>query len=101
MSQSESTTRDGSIDPNTSPGIVLSNMKMYAALNENNVVENLSTINYSHRVLEYSDNEVLSTQNAPKIGDTLDEELNAFIPPKPDDTYVLNTTTFEWEPPVA
>ena len=32
------------------------------------------------------------------IGYTLDTDLNAFIPPKLDSTYILNTTTYQWEP---
>lgn len=36
--------------------------------------------------------------NEPAIGFTYDESLKAFIPPKPDETYILNTTTFEWKP---
>lgn len=36
--------------------------------------------------------------NDPVIGYTLDTNLNAFIPPKSDPTYILNTTTYQWEP---
>lgn len=100
MPQSESTTRDGSIDPNSSP-ISLPNIKLYASLDENNVVEACTGVNYSHKIIEYCDCDELCAHNIPVIGYTFDEELNAFIPPKPDDTYVLNTTTFEWEPPAA
>ena len=36
--------------------------------------------------------------NSAAIGYTFDENLKAFIPPSPDSTYILNTSTFEWEP---
>jgi hypothetical protein len=39
--------------------------------------------------------------NDPVIGYTLDTDLNAFIPPKPDPTYILNTKTYQWEPDPA
>ena len=39
-----------------------------------------------------------SLVNEPAIGYTLDTTLNAFIPPKPDPTYILNTITYQWEP---
>jgi hypothetical protein len=36
--------------------------------------------------------------NDPYIGYTLDTTLNAFIPPKPDPTYLLDQTNFTWNP---
>jgi hypothetical protein len=33
------------------------------------------------------------------IGYVYDEDLDAFIPPKPGDDYVLNVTTYQWELP--
>jgi hypothetical protein len=38
------------------------------------------------------------TNNFAAIGFYYDSELNAFISPKPDPTYILNVETFEWEP---
>jgi hypothetical protein len=38
------------------------------------------------------------TKNAAAIGYTYNETLNAFIPPKPEETYVLDTNSFEWYP---
>jgi hypothetical protein len=32
------------------------------------------------------------------IGYTYDENLNVFIPPKPEETYLLDLDTFEWYP---
>ena len=34
------------------------------------------------------------------IGYTYDPVLDAFIPPKPYPSWLLNTTTCEWEPPI-
>jgi hypothetical protein len=34
--------------------------------------------------------------NFPAIGFTYDEELDAFIPPKPGDNYVLDESTYSW-----
>jgi hypothetical protein len=48
-------------------------------------------------ILQYSlDNTI--TNNRAEVGYTYNTELNAFIPPKPDETYILNYETFAWEP---
>jgi hypothetical protein len=48
-------------------------------------------------VLQYSlDNSI--TNNRAEIGYTYNKELNAFIPPQPEETYILNQETFVWEP---
>jgi len=76
-------------------------IKLFVALDENNVVENYSTVNYSHKLMEYCDCENLCTRNHPSIGATFDEELNAFIPPKEswvDETWSFNGETLQWEP---
>lgn len=82
-------------------------IKYFVSLDENGVVENYFTVNYSHSIMECSPNhsgEVLSVQNnditcnGPQIGYTYDSTLNAFIPPKPDETFILNTKTFDWDP---
>jgi hypothetical protein len=36
--------------------------------------------------------------NEPAIGYNFVEDLNAFIPSQPDPTYLLNTSTYLWEP---
>lgn len=33
------------------------------------------------------------------IGFTYDETLDAFIPPQPNHSWILNETTYSWEPP--
>ena len=39
-------------------------------------------------------------KNYAGIGFKYDEELDAFIPPKLFEKYVLNMKTFQWEPPI-
>ena len=39
-------------------------------------------------------------KNFAGIGYTYDEELDAFVPPKPFESWVLNEETALWEPPV-
>lgn len=38
--------------------------------------------------------------NFASVGYTYDESLDAFIPPKPFDSWTLNTDRFDWDPPV-
>lgn len=40
-------------------------------------------------------------KNYPGNGFSYNAELNAFIPPKPYESWVLNETTCLWDPPVA
>ena len=40
-------------------------------------------------------------KNYAGIGYTFDEQGNAFIPPKPFNSWVLNESTCQWEAPVA
>jgi hypothetical protein len=40
-------------------------------------------------------------KNYAGIGFTYDQELDAFIPPKPYNSWVLNKNTYQWEAPVA
>lgn len=57
----------------------------------------LSEYDDTHTYVEYStDNSI--TNNQPEIGYKYEESLNAFIPPRQNDTYILNTETFVWEP---
>lgn len=51
----------------------------------------------THTYMKYAiDNSI--TNNQPENGYRYDESLNAFIPPRQNDTYILNTETFQWEP---
>lgn len=49
-------------------------------------------------IKEYSPNDDSITQNKAEIGYTYDSTLNAFLPPKPDETYLLNEEEFKWYP---
>ena len=40
-------------------------------------------------------------KNHAGIGDTYDEDRDAFIPKKPFNSWILNETTCQWEAPVA
>ena len=40
-------------------------------------------------------------KNYAGIGYSFDEQRNAFIPPKPFSSWILNETTCQWEAPVA
>lgn len=71
--------------------------KLFASLDKNGIVENCSTINYSHSIMEYSADQSI-TNNQPQIGATYDAELNVFIPPKPDETYIWNMAEYAWDP---
>ena len=79
-------------------------MRYFAELDENNLVinailgENTPEDESPNRFLEYSLDDTSITNNPASIGYTYDENLNAFIPPQSDPTYILNTQTFEWEP---
>ena len=46
------------------------------------------------------DNGIALRKNYAGIGYTYDSELDAFIAPKPYDSWHLNTTTCLWEPPI-
>jgi hypothetical protein len=35
------------------------------------------------------------------IGYTYNEELDIFLPPKPFESWILNTTLGQWDPPVS
>jgi len=47
---------------------------------------------------QYSQDDDSITKNPGSIGHTYDSTLNAFIPPKPNETYILNTEDFNWYP---
>tara|TARA_Y100001938_G_scaffold70746_1_gene98069 strand:+ start:147 stop:542 length:396 start_codon:yes stop_codon:yes gene_type:complete len=40
-------------------------------------------------------------KNHPSVGYTYDEDRDAFIPPKPYPSWILNETTCRWDSPVA
>jgi hypothetical protein len=88
----------------------MEDQKLYAILDENNNVINAflwevdaqdnPTIVLEHypsgyRLLEFGDG---ITQNYAIVNGTYDETLNAFLPIKPDSTYVLDKATWEWHP---
>lgn len=46
-------------------------------------------------------NTTLLRKNYAIIGGTYSEELDAFIPPKPFNSWILNEDTFKWEAPIS
>ena len=40
-------------------------------------------------------------KNFASVGGTYDSSLNAFVPPKPFPSWVLNNETADWDPPVS
>lgn len=57
----------------------------------------LSGYDETHTYMEFSTDTSI-TNNQPEIGYKYNESLNAFILPRQNDTYILNTETFVWEP---
>ena len=49
----------------------------------------------------HSNNKTPFRKNHAGIGYTYDSQRNAFIPPKPFNSWILNEDTCFWEPPVA
>ena len=92
------------------------NLKHFAILDKNNLVINkvsahinvLSETDFNINdflvsypdgvsILEYSNDNSI-TNNSAEINYRYDSNLNAFIPPCFNDTYILNMETFQWEP---
>jgi hypothetical protein len=59
------------------------------------VIENVYSSRYHG--IEYSEDKSVTNSQA-FIGSTYNENLNAFIPKKPNPTYILNEDTYVWEP---
>lgn len=57
----------------------------------------LSEYDETYTYVEFSTDASI-TNNQPELGYKYDESLNAFIPPRQNDNYILNTETFMWEP---
>lgn len=74
-------------------------MKTYIKI-ENTMIVNSIVVD-EHLLTNHPDNElwVLLDDNQFGIGDFYDEPSKKFYHPKPHNSWILNTTTFEWEPP--
>lgn len=96
-------------------------MAHFAQLDENNVVTQVIVVNNNELLVdgvESEDKGILFCQslfggnwkqtsyngtirkNYAGIGYTYDGTKDAFIPPKPFDSWLLNQNTFLWEPPI-
>jgi hypothetical protein len=80
---------------------------------ENNLDDDLSEQDLLKKILEYIKDDKKKLKEENHLEYSLDksitnnqavraysynENLNAFIPPKPEETYILDTETFEWYP---
>jgi len=94
-------------------------MKYFAKLSLENIVLSIHKVEDSNASTEQAGSEYLTNihnwsswkecsktnvnvirKNPAKIGDTYDVDKDAFISPKPFNSWVLNETTCQWEPPV-
>jgi len=92
-------------------------MAHYAFLDENNIVTEIIVGIDEHETIENLDPETWYSnfkgqickrtsynsnirKNYAGIGYTYDPEIDAFIPPKPFDSWLLNQETCHWEAPV-
>lgn len=93
-------------------------MAHYAFLDENNIVTEVITGIDETELIEGLDTEIWYgnfrgqvckrtsynnniRKNYAGIGYTYDEERDAFVPPKPYPSWILNEDTCQWEPPTA
>ena len=99
-------------------------MAHFAELDENNVVIRVNVVNNSELFVDGVESEEKGVQflrdlygnnanwkqtsyngnfrkNYAGIGYTFNADLDAFVPPKPYASWVLNETTAQWEAPVA
>ena len=94
-------------------------MASFAKLGKGNIVEKVIAVDDSIATTEQAGVEFLQNlynnrdvwkqtyidgsqrKNYAGIGYTYDQEKNAFIPPRPYDSWTLNETTCEWEAPVT
>jgi len=92
-------------------------MAHYAFLNINNIVTEVITGidetelieglhpevwygNFRNQVCKRTSYNGNIRKNFANVGDTFDEQRNAFIAPKPALKYILNEETCKWEPPI-
>ena len=78
-------------------------MKTVAILDENNVVTNIICVNDNHvdseKYKEFKSDGY--RKNNAVIGGSYDTEKDAFIHPKPHESWSLNNDNCQWEPPVT
>lgn len=99
-------------------------MAHFAKIDENDVVVEVITVNNGDMrdPVDYQESEVIGIAHCKKLyggewiqtsynnnfrkrfagkGYTYNREHDVFLFPKPYESWTLNTTTFEWDPPVA
>jgi len=99
-------------------------MAHFAKLDQNNVVLNIDVVsNDAINNLSFPDSESVGVafltewsggytnwkqtsynanfrKNFAGVGYTYDQSIDAFVPPKPFNSWLLNTNTAQWEPPI-
>lgn len=98
-------------------------VRFFAVLDENNIVINVIAVPTTNKINietgieeEYTPEDMISlypegyklqeysiynaniTKNSSSVGYTYVQSLNAFIPPQPDETYILDLDDFVWYP---
>lgn len=78
----------------------------YAKLDSNNIVVDVIHLNEDEvadmaTLTQITTGRLKKVTNNAGIGYVFDVELNNFIPPKPYPSWILNTTTLEWESPLG
>jgi hypothetical protein len=94
-------------------------MAHFAKLGTGNIVEKVEVVSNDIAVTEQAGSDFLNKiyntrdvwkqtsynnnirKNFAGIGFTYDQQRDAFIPPKPYNSWILNEQTFNWEAPVA
>jgi len=81
-----------------------SKVKTIISLNEKSAPTEKEGIEYLHKLHNYpfwiqcsKDGSI--RKNGAGVGYSYDEDLDAFIPPSPYPSWVLNKTTYQWEAP--
>jgi hypothetical protein len=79
-------------------------VSIWRVLNEYDQVDFRLSNDYLKQTIPDSENDIwLEVNDVPgkrcAIGYTYDENFKAFIPPKLFNSWILNTESFEWEPP--
>jgi len=82
-------------------------INQFAVINSNNIVNNIIVAENENIIIEnniINSNEFtiqLKESDRVSIGFSYNKENNVFISPKPYNSWVLNTTTYDWEAPIA
>jgi hypothetical protein len=79
--------------------------KTFVNINNDNVITNIIIASREYMNTNPFGDEIYiektdEIKNEPLIGGTYNHELNAFLPPKPYESWIINTETWQWESPI-